>query len=139
MRKQLKTDVRCWTTAFYNKVYKNETPVSFRKSVEIIEQMHFHMIDHLFSKQRPIQLRKSIGYLELHKRKPMSLSRYIPDWKKAREKGKMVKQFNFHTSGYIFAIHFAFSSYGNWRLFKFNALRKHKRELAKRIFNKDVQ
>lgn len=139
MRKQLKTNVRCWTTAVYNKIYKNNTPVSFVKSVEIIEQMHYHMIEHLFTKQRPIQLRKSLGYLELAKRKPMSQIRYIPDWKKAREKGKMVKQYNFHTSGYVYSIQFNFSSYGNWRMFKFNALRKHKRELAKRIFNKDVQ
>jgi hypothetical protein len=139
MRKQLKTNTRCWTTYIYKKLYKNNPPVSFKKSSEIIDEMHNQMIEHLFSKGRPIQLKKSIGYLELNKRKIQNPNRYIPNWKKTREKGKMVKELNHHTSGYIFSIDFQFAGFNAWRLFEFIALRKHKRELAKRIFNRDVQ
>ena len=139
MRRQLKSNKRCWSTAYFKNLYKGKPPVTFLKSVEIIEEMHRQMIDHLMVKQRPIQLRRSLGFLELSKRKILSPLRFIPDWKKTRETGKMVRQVNHHTSGFIYSIEFRFASYSNWRLFKFEALRDHKRELAKRILNKDVQ
>lgn len=139
MRRQLKTDTRCWTTYIFKKLYKNKAPISFLKSSEIIEEMHHQMMNHLFEKQRPIQLRKSIGYLEINKKKVDNVKRFVVNWKKTRQKGKYVKELNHHSSGYIYSIVFQFSGYGAWRMFEFDALRKHKRDLAQRIFNKDVQ
>lgn len=139
MRKQLSANTRCWTTHIYKKLYKNKPPVSFSKSSEIIEEMHKHMMNHLFENQRPIQLRKSIGYLELTKKKVTDPKKLVVNWKKTRQRGKLTRELNHHTNGHVFSINFQFSGYGNWRIYEFDALRKHKRDLAQRIFNRDVQ
>ena len=137
MRRQLGVDNRGWTTHIYNKIYKNKPPVPFIKSSEIIETIHKMMIEHLITHKRPIQIKKSIGYLELSKTKPQN-GFYMTNWKKSKELHKRVKELNHHTNGYIYKIEFRFSGYGNWRLFKYRPLRKHNRYLAKRIFDKDV-
>jgi len=139
MRKQLSTNTRCWTTHIFKKVYKNKPPMSFRKSAEIIETMHSEMIDHLFKTSRPIQIRKSIGYLELTKKKTNDPKKMVVNWKKTKERGKLTRELNHHTSGYVFSIGFQFAGFGSWRVFDFTALRKHKRDLKDRIINKDVQ
>lgn len=139
MRKQLSSTTRCWSSYIYKKMFKGNPPVDFNKSVEIIDTMHREMIDHLMKRQRPIQLRRTLGFLELTKTKILSPLRYIPDWKKTRAAGRMIKQANHHTSGYVYSIKFRFAEYSYWRLFKFDALRTHNRELTKRILNKDVQ
>lgn len=140
MRKQLSTELRCWTHYSYNKAFKNKPPVPFIKSVEVIEEMHDHIIDYITSSRGRVQFRKSIGYIELTKTKVNnSLPNRVYNWKKTKIKGKAVKELNHHTDGHIFRYNFQFADYGRMRLFKFKALRKHNRELAKKIFAKDVQ
>jgi hypothetical protein len=139
MRKQFKTEKRIWTTYIYKKLYGKELPVSFVKSSEIIETMHEVMMEHLLVHHRPIELRKSIGYLELKKcviRGPLMVSSFI----KARERNTPnYRVINYQTGGKTYAIRFQFSRYGSFRLFKFKALKKHRFEFYKMIQNKDVQ
>jgi hypothetical protein len=138
-RKQLVSEKRVWSTHIYNKMFNNEPPVPFAKSSEIIETVHLMMMEHLFEHRRPIELKRSIGYLEFKKciiRGPL----FISSFPLAKEKNKSVhKVINYLTGGKTYSIRFQFSRYGNFRLYKFKALKKHRTLLRELIINKDVQ
>lgn len=138
-RRSLHAKERCWTTHIYKRLYKNHPPIPFKKTTEIIEEMHSQMIDHLLTKRRPIQIRKSIGYLELAKWKQENATTYVINWPKTLAKGKWVKELNHHTSGYIFSIKLRFTAFNGLRMFKFIPLERHNKELTRRIYAGDVQ
>lgn len=140
-RKQLATNVRCWTHYEFNKAFKGRSDLTYLDTVKIIETIHEEMIEHLYKTRRPIQIKKSIGYITLSKLKFLrpKVKKKIINWKKSRELNKRVMELNHHTDGYVFRFQFQFSNHGRMRLFKFVPMRKHNRELAQRIFRKDVQ
>lgn len=139
MRRQLKSDTRVWSTHIFKRAYKNKPPITFKKSAEIIETLHEEMMNHLFVNHRPIELRKSIGYLELKKcviGGDLMVNSYI----KAKQRNlKTFRIINYLTGGKTYAIRFQFSRYGSFRLFKFKALKRHRLRFFNMIENKDVQ
>lgn len=133
-RRQLKTTSHVWTSRVYSKFFGKNKPVPYDVSVQIIEQMHLEMYKSLIENRRPIMMKKSVGYLEFRKKRPYTNARFF-----SQTKGKPIKSANHHTCGYMFRINFQFSGYASFRIFKFVLLRRYKRELAKMIFEKDVQ
>lgn len=138
MRRQLSTTKRCWTTHIFKRCFKNHPPITFKQSVDIIEQLHFEMMDFMMKTSRPIEIKRTIGYLYLNKNKTSRESMII-NWKKTREKGKLVRELNHHTNGYAWAMRFRFYSQRRLGYFIFKPLKKHKEELARRIKNKIIQ
>ncbi len=138
MRKQLSTIKRCWTTNFFKTAFKNHPPITFVKASEIIEEMHLAMMNELMNSSQSIELKHTLGSLELKKSKMMKEA-FIVDWKRTKERGKLTRQLNHHTSGWIWNIDFKFAHKQRLDIFQFIPLRKHNRELAKRIFNKKIQ
>lgn len=135
----LKRKKLAWTTQIYHALYKNHPPIPFRKTTEIIEDIHKRMMDHIYKHRRPIQLSKTIGYLEFVKHKQENQNTHIVNWPKTLAKGKWVKELNHHTSGYVFYVRMETPRRGPLRMYKFIPLKKHKHRLAKLIFSKDVQ
>lgn len=131
----LRAAAKCWTWNAYNTIYHNHKPVPYSKSVEIIKAMHEAMVDFMIRTKRPIQLRKSLGYMLLTKNKPKG-GRIYHDWTEYREKGRPTKKINHHSHGYTYRLRFEFSR--AFKLMKFIPNHTHKKRLSKLIFNKEI-
>lgn len=130
INKQLTTTIRCWTPNIYNTLYHNHRPIPFTKTTEIIEEMHMAMIRFLLTRRRPIQLRKSLGYLELRKYKPK---------KPLRRVGTDKAELSMVGEGYIYIIDMKFPKSAGSRDLRFTALQRHRGYIYNEVKLKNVQ
>lgn len=123
-----------------NKIHKEELgknfPIDYKNGRQVITRIHEEMINHFIVHKRPIQLRKTIGYMEMTSNTNfLAMHKKFTDWTKPWVNNKPVVRLNFETHGIIFRMNFRFSRYSLLRTLSFRARRDYKRKFAKRIFN----
>lgn len=142
MDKKITKMPRCvifWNNKDYNKLFEKKPPVDFKTSKKIITSIHEKMINHLLETNRPIQIRKQIGFLEiLFYQNDFTRRKIFVDWEKTRKTGKQVKTLNYHSDGKIYHIHLRFSNGLYPSTLTFKALRKHRRTFTKKLTNGSI-
>ena len=138
IRRRISTEVRCWTTHIFKRCYKNHPPITFMQSTKIIEDVHAAMYEFMFKTGRPVEIHKNIGAVEIRKRKQNN-NNLVVNWKKTKERHKLIRDLNHHTNGYIWNIKFLSSRYIRMGLYKFKPLDMFKYILADKIKSKQIQ
>lgn len=137
MRRRLKTDKRCWTHHIFDRCYHNHPPMTFKKGVEIIELIHFEMIDHLMKTGRPIEIRPSLGYLTLERGRGTPVYR-VPNWYETNRTKKFVTSIKFNIEGTAQHFKFNLANKNRLKIYHFMPLRKHKIELHRRRAKREI-
>lgn len=138
MRRQLKTDMRCWTHHTFKRIWKNHPPVTFLKSVEIIDVMHNEMLNHLHKTSRPIEFSKSLGGLELGKIRMRSPVNVVIDWNKTKLAGRSIKRAFHGRDNNLHYLKFNLARKFRLNMYKFYPLRRNKREVVNKIIKREI-
>lgn len=100
-----------------------EVDLTFKEWKAIIYKFNESFRDHILETGEKIKLPQGLGYFSIKKKKRRKSKGKdgkdfinLPvDWKKTKEKGKIIYNFNFHTEGFFFG----------WHWFKDSARFKH--------------
>ena len=141
-RKNIPSDINLHNKKSYNKFIKDtgRKDITYEMFLMVPLTVHEKMVEKIYSQSYYIKI-PEFGILKMFKVKPFSKSGARIDWKHYRKTGERFLNRNSHTNGYMFKVHLYLNYKKNPTLscFDFHLSRRHKRNLAKLIFNNKVK